>query len=73
MAGLAVSNPAEVLGCEGSCFCDELITRSEEFSRLCVSVSVCVLGTSTTWRSRLKLGCSAAGKKYEDMKQFHGV
>jgi hypothetical protein len=51
IAGIAGSNSAEgmdvrllffVVCCVGSNLCAELITRSEEFYRLCVCVCVCV-------------------------------
>ena len=51
--------------CVGRGLCERLITRPEESYRLCVCVclSACDLETSTTIRSRLKLGRCATKKK----------
>jgi hypothetical protein len=64
IAGIVVSSPAESLDTRlvfvvcyvRSGLCDELITRSEEFYRVCVCVIVCDLETST-------MGCYTAEKK----------
>ena len=61
IAGIAGSNSSEsmdscLLCCVSIDTCDELITRSEESYRACVS-NVCGLGTSGTRRSGPDLGC----------------
>ena len=54
----------------GRGLCDEVITRSEEFYRVCVSV--CDLETSTVRRPGPKLGCclKEIGEKQEELCQY---
>ena len=54
-----------VVCCAGNSHCDELITRSEDFSQVCVCVClfVCGLETSTMRRSVFNLVCCVTEKK----------
>jgi len=56
-----------VVCCAGSGLCDELITRSEEYYR--VYVSLCGLETSTMRRPIPELGCCATEKKKLDIRK----
>ena len=44
-------------------FSEELFSRSEDSYRVCVSNSVCDLGTATVWRPRPDFGCCSTKKK----------